>query len=84
MTDTTRWLGDVGLHLGEKFYINMSGDLNDKSYVSDKMRDLQRQLQAIGIEPSSTINRNNEKRLLTGIYVFILIFEIGSGLSFTF
>ena len=84
MTDQRRWQGNIRLHLDGKIFIDMSGNFDNKCYVSEKMRLLQRELQFIGIKLSNTINRNNAKRLLTGIFVIILIFKIALELNFIF
>ena len=70
MTDQGRWQGNIGLHLGNKRFIDMSGDFDNEYYVNKKMSELQTELEFIGIKPSNTINRSNAKRLLTGTFVF--------------
>ena len=70
MTDQGRWQGKIGLHLGNKRFIDMRGDFDNEYYVNKKMSELQTELEFIGIKPSNTINRSNAKRLLTGTFVF--------------
>ena len=58
MTDTKNWRGSLGMHLGGKIYIDMSGDLKDRKYFHQKMESLQKELQHMGIHP------------LPGIFIF--------------
>ena len=51
MLDTNSWKGLVGSHLGGHMYVDMSGDLENKTYFSQQLKDLQRRLQSKGIQP---------------------------------
>ena len=44
MCDTSKWTGSLAFHLCNKLFIDMSGDLNDKAYLSLKMNSLKRSL----------------------------------------
>ena len=57
MLDTRKWRGLIGMYLGGEMYLDMSGDLEDKTYLSQKMRLLQKELQHKGIEPMRGIIR---------------------------
>ena len=51
MRDSTPWLGLVGINLGGEMYVDMSGDIENKTYLSQQMELLLRQLQSKGIQP---------------------------------
>ena len=53
MLDTIKWTGVVGMHLGGDIYVDMSGDLDSETYLSEKMKDLENKLRAKGIEPGT-------------------------------
>ena len=55
MHDTKTWTGSVGMHLGGEMYVDMSGDLENKTYITQQLKLLQRQLQSKGIRPLSGI-----------------------------
>ena len=56
MWDTRKWTRPVGLELSSKMYVDMSGDLEDKTYLNQQMNRLKEELKFIGINP---INSNN-------------------------
>ena len=74
MCDTTKWKRLVGMHIGGKKFIDMSGEFNDKTYLNQTMKLLQDELQFMGIKRSNTVDKNNENvKLLTGIFVFFYL-----------
>ena len=74
MCDTTKWKRLVGMHIGGKKFIDMSGEFNDKTYLNQTMKHLQDELQFMGIKRSNTVDKNNENvKLLTGIFVFFYL-----------
>lgn len=77
MLCTHSWTGLVGMHLGGKMFIDMTGDIRNKKYLSDKMKDLQKELEAMGIQPmkekipkATTEGTNTSRSLLPGTYLF--------------
>ena len=64
MSNSHEWTGAVGMHLGGRIYVDMTGDLVDKAYLSKQMEVLQREIQSIGIQ------------LLPGILCSDFIFEL--------
>ena len=50
MSNSCKWTGSVGMHLGGKIYVDMTGDLEDEAYLSKQMEILQREIQSIGIQ----------------------------------
>lgn len=70
MCDTSSWRGLVGSLLGGHLYVDMSGDLENKTYFSQQLKLLQRRLRSKGIQPLSgnlcfyfTFHYNHIKRL---------------------
>lgn len=55
MCDANKWTGLVGLHLGGKKYIDMSGNLKKKHYFFKQLKHLQRELQSMEIQPRRSI-----------------------------
>ena len=51
MRDATPWKGLVGINIGKEMYVDMSGDIENKAYLNQKMELLLRQLQSKGIQP---------------------------------
>ena len=49
--DLTPWSGLVGINLGGEMYVDMSGDMENKTYLSQQMELLLKQLQSKGIQP---------------------------------
>ena len=37
MSKTSDWKGAIGFHLGNKLYVNMTGNVNDPTYLEDKV-----------------------------------------------
>ena len=37
MTSTSEWKGAVGFQLGNKLYVNMTGNVNDPTYLEAKV-----------------------------------------------
>ena len=52
MRDTDRWTGLIGMHLGRQLYVDMSGDLKNRTYLNEQMKVLQKELQSRGIQPT--------------------------------
>ena len=50
MKNPFKWTGSVGMHLGGKVYVDMTGDLTDKVYLNEQMSFLQKEIQSIGIQ----------------------------------
>ena len=67
MCSTSKWSGLVGYHLGGEMFVDMSGDLEDKTYVSQQMEALKRELRFKGIH------------LQPGIFCSYLSFEFYNG-----
>ena len=55
MCSTSKWNGLVGYHLGGEMFVDMSGDLEDKTYVGQQMECLKKELQFKGIYPQPGI-----------------------------
>ena len=55
MCSTSKWSGLVGYHLGGEMFVDMSGDLKNKIYVSEQMKCLKKELQFKGIHPQPGI-----------------------------
>ena len=73
MRDTSKWKRSVGIILGGKMFIDMSGEFNEKNYLNQKMKYLQEELEFMGIKPSNnTGNKNKRVQPPTGIFVFFL------------
>ena len=51
MLDTRTWTGLIGMHLGGEMYVDMSGELESRTYLSKQMKFLLNELQSKGIEP---------------------------------
>ena len=51
MCDTKRWIGLISVHLGGEKFIDMSGDLDNRAYLSKQMEALDKELQSKGIKP---------------------------------
>ena len=74
MCNTSKWTRSVGMYLGGKMFIDMSGEFNDQAYFRRNMKLLQEKLHFLEIAPSNTINSiyaNTEQP--TGILFFVLI-----------
>lgn len=44
MCDPKRWTGQVGMHLGGEKYVDMTGDLKDRNYLSNRIKVLENEL----------------------------------------
>ena len=51
MLNTNLWSGLIGFNLCREMYVDMSGDLEDKLYLTQQMELLKRELQFKGIHP---------------------------------
>ena len=77
MCDTSKWKRSVGMLLGGKMFIDMSGDFEEKNYLNQKMKLLQEELQFMGIAPLNTTDWNKAIAQVTrGIFVFLLLSSI--------
>lgn len=56
MCDTSIWIGLIGMGLGGDIFVDMSGDLENRTYLSEKLKDLNSELQSKGINPSPGIS----------------------------
>ena len=70
MRDATPWKGLVGINIGREMYVDMSGDIENKAYLNQKMELLLRQLQSKGIQP------------VQGIFFFSLLSNMSVKTSF--
>lgn len=78
MRDTSKWKRSVGIILGGKMFIDMSGEFNEKNYLNQKMKYLQKELEFMGIKPSITAdNKNKREQPPTGIFVFFCLSFFG-------
>ena len=68
MCDTKRWFGLIGAHLGGEKFIDMSGDLDNRAYLSKQMKALDKELQSKGIKPLLQSKRSES---LPGISISI-------------
>ena len=74
MCDTRKWTGPVGLHLSSIIYIDMSGDLKSKTYLSQQMNRSKEELQFMGTHPAN--NNNMNMPAAPGICFFSFLFKI--------
>ena len=58
MCSTNEWRGLAGYHLRGEMFVDMSGDLKNKTYVSEQMKRLKKELQLKGIHPQPGIFRS--------------------------
>ena len=63
MRNSNTWTGSVGMHLGGELYVDMSGNLENRNYLSKQMEVLQKELQSKGIQS------------LPGIFCFCFTFQ---------
>lgn len=78
MRDTSKWKRSVGIILGGKMFIDMSGEFNKKNYLNQKMKYLQKELEFMGIKPSNTAdNKNKRVQAPTGIFAFFCLLFFG-------
>ena len=62
MTNTKKWKGLVGLHLGGKMYLNMSEDVEDEIYLKKQIKGLQKEFRSMGIHPTKITSETLIKR----------------------
>ena len=62
MTIPKEWEGQVGMHLGGKIYIDMTENVENKTYLREQMKNLQKELCNMGIKPMSNTNKNMAER----------------------
>ena len=53
MHGTSNWTGLIDIHLCGRMYVDMSGDLKNRSYLCQQMKRLQKELRSKGIQPLS-------------------------------
>ena len=51
MRNTKTWTGLIGFDLSANMYVDMSGDLDDRTYLMEQMKRLQKELESKGIQP---------------------------------
>ena len=51
MKTASRWRGILGMFLGDKLYVDMSGDLDNEQYLHTQLALLCKQIAAIGVIP---------------------------------
>ena len=56
------WMGRVGSCLNRKIFIDMSDNVKDENYLMEKMKSLQKELRAMGIQPTSVTNNMRIKK----------------------
>uniref|UniRef100_A0A7M5V3G2 TIR domain-containing protein n=1 Tax=Clytia hemisphaerica TaxID=252671 RepID=A0A7M5V3G2_9CNID len=64
MENTNDWKGNVGLTLGTKLYIDLSGDINDEKYLTNQLKSLEKDLTSRGIFPNKLEETTNELKVL--------------------
>lgn len=70
MLNTSQWIRSIGIHLCNKIYIDMTGDLNNQTYLSQQMNLLKEHLQKMGVQPRNSTNRENiDIKPLTGRFL---------------
>ena len=68
MLDTSQWIRSIGLQLCNKIYVDMTGDLNNQTYLSQQINLLKGELQKMGIQPKGSTNTENiDIQPLTGM-----------------
>ena len=55
MCDTATWIGLIGIHLCGRMFVDMSGDLENRSYLCKQIKLLEKELQDKKIQPTSGI-----------------------------
>ena len=84
MLCTDKWDGLVGLHLCGKMFVDMTGDVENEAYLRKRMKDLQKELKAMGIQPMNTTERENTNRSLhTGTFFILFVITL-TGLNYFF
>ena len=49
MCDAKSWTGQVGIHLGGEKYVDLTGNLEDRTYLSNQIKVLQNELESKGV-----------------------------------
>ena len=71
MTKPKEWKGQVGMHLGGKMYIDMTGNVESKTYLGKQMGNLKKELWDMGIKPMNNTNKIVVKKdPQSGIFFF--------------
>ena len=83
------WMGRVGLCLNRKIFIDMSDNVKDENYLMEKMKSLQKELRAMGIQPTSVANnyvttKENQSGTLDFTFCFVPQFHCIDKLHFKF
>ena len=65
MTKVKEWKGDVGMHLGGKMYIDMTENVKNETYLTEKIAKLQEELWTMGIKPMNNTNKKMAKKKIT-------------------
>ena len=74
MCDSDKWTKTVGIIFAKKLFIDMSGDLHDQNYFRQKIELLKNRLEACGIKPSNSVNRNEgSMQLPKGTFIFTIL-----------
>ena len=55
MKNPSTWSGNIGLSLGGNIYVDMSGDINESSYLNKQLDFLKKELAGIGVIPSGLV-----------------------------
>ena len=71
MTKAKEWKGHLGLHLGDKMYIDMTGKVENETYLRKQLKKLQNELLTMGIKPKNNANENMIGK--SGIFLFLTI-----------
>ena len=75
MTKAKEWKGQVGMYLGGKMYTNMSKDVKDQAYLRKQMKDLEKELRSMGIQPTNLTDSSTENdEPQSGIFHFLIVF----------
>lgn len=88
------WIGRVGLYLNRKMFIDMSDNVKDENYLMEKMKSLQKELRAMGIQPTSVTknmrikknkeNKENQSGTLEFTFYFVSQFHCIDKMHFKF
>ena len=74
MTKAKEWKGEVGMHLGGKIYIDMTKNVENKTYLRKQLEKLENELLNMKVQPMKNINENiTEKKRKSGIFLFLTI-----------
>ena len=64
MKSTSNWKGNVGLSLSSKLYVDMTGNIDDQTYLTKQLGILQQMLNDMAIKPSNLKYCEEEKGIL--------------------